>query len=208
MGKDLLIAHQYREVKEVFSLIKNICEYLSQCPSICETIEFDTIDLVCTKRVLSEHKQHFITEKCVSLLNELIAQFNTRFSDFRAMDKHFEVFLNPFSAVNIPNELHSEVITIRLNEQLKEDFNSMDLLEFYSNLRGFETLRDNALEITAHFGSTYRCEQYFSLLKARKTQFNCALKDDTLYSCLRIATTKLKPNIIRLSQNKQFQKSH
>lgn len=74
---------------------------------------------------------------------------------------------------------------------LKEKFNSLKLNDFYASVDEamFPNLRRMAQNMLALFGSTYVCEQTFSLMNINKARHRSKLTDQ-----LRIATTKLTPD--------------
>ena len=58
------------------------------------------------------------------------------------------------------------------------------------------------------FGSTYVCEQLFSRMKYAKNKLRTRLKDDHLETVMRLSTSTISPDVIRLSKDGQHQKSH
>jgi hypothetical protein len=57
--------------------------------------------------------------------------------------------------------------------------------------------------MTSVFGSKYRSEKVFNLLKNVKLRIRTRLTDEHLEGCMRIATTEIKPNIKKLLTQKQ-----
>ena len=83
------------------------------------------------------------------------------------------MFQNPFSVdiVDVESNLQMEVIELQNNNILKNAFKeSNDLKIFYSSLSeiDFKGIKSFAKKIITAFGSTYICEQTFSILKFRK----------------------------------------
>lgn len=58
------------------------------------------------------------------------------------------------------------------------------------------------------FGSTYICEQTFSVMNLNKSKLRSKLTDKHLESVLRISTTNINPNIPKLVSKIQSQPSH
>ena len=53
-------------------------------------------------------------------------------------------------------------------------------------------------------GSTYICEQVFSILNLNKNKLRKKITDDHLWDTIRIATTKVIPNLHSIIQRKQL----
>jgi hypothetical protein len=53
------------------------------------------------------------------------------------------------------------------------------------------------------FGSTYRCEELFSLIKNVQLRTRTRLTDEHLEGCVRIAATEIKPDTEMLLKQKQ-----
>ncbi|UYV64210.1 GTF2IRD2 [Cordylochernes scorpioides] len=124
-------------------------------------------------------------EKILSLRNE----FETRFSDFKSLEGKFTLYSSIFS-INIelvPNHMQIEVIDIQCDSDLKAKFIEVGVSEFYKYLPArFENTRKLAYEIMSMFGSTYRCEQLFSLMKGNKSPIKSRITDVHLESLSRI----------------------
>jgi len=72
-----------------------------------------------------------------------------------------------------------------------------------------ELQNNNVLEnpFTA-FGSTYICDQTFSILKFRKNKYCSRLSDEHVDAVLRISTSNMKADINELAGKIQPRKSH
>ena len=68
----------------------------------------------------------------------------------------------------------------------------------------FPMLRSQAKRIMCQFGSTYICEQVFSILNLKKNNLRKKITDDHLGGTIRIATTKVIPNLQSIIQRKQL----
>ncbi|UYV63692.1 hypothetical protein LAZ67_2005323 [Cordylochernes scorpioides] len=70
------------------------------------------------------------------------------------------------------------VIVIQCDSDLKAKFIEVGVSEFYKYLPArFENTRKLAYEIMSMFGSTYRCEQLFSLMKGKKSPIRSRITD-------------------------------
>lgn len=107
---------------------------------------------------------------------------------------------SPFncSVDDAPSEVQMELIDLQSDILLAEHFRSVSLLDFYSSLKeeNFPHLRRHAQRILVLFGSTYNCEQTFSVMKFNKS----SMTDDHLSAVLRIATSDIQPDFNALIQ--------
>ena len=58
----------------------------------------------------------------------------------------------------------------------------------------FPHLRRHAQKILVLFGSTYVCEQTFSVMKFNKSRYRSSITDDHLSAVLRISTSDIQPD--------------
>uniref|UniRef100_A0A8C8RDR1 HAT C-terminal dimerisation domain-containing protein n=1 Tax=Pelusios castaneus TaxID=367368 RepID=A0A8C8RDR1_9SAUR len=137
-------------------------------------------------------------------LNDLHEEFCRRFSDFEKIEKSLQLVACPLSQdpETAPQEVQLELIDLQSDAVLKENFHSLALKEFYSSLNEatFPNLRGMAQNMLALFGSTYVCEQTFSIININKSRHRSQLTDQHLRSILRIATTKLTPDFDALAK--------
>ncbi|KAM4566993.1 general transcription factor II-I repeat domain-containing protein 2-like [Odontesthes bonariensis] len=137
-------------------------------------------------------------------LNTLAADFQRRFADFEAQKSSFELLSNPF-AVDVesaPPQLQMELIELQCNDTLKVKYERVGAAEFARFIPDtMPQLRIQAARTLSMFGSTYLCEQLFSLMKLNKTSHRSRLTDNHLHSILRISSAQsLTPNIDELVQ--------
>lgn len=102
---------------------------------------------------------------------------------------------SPFncSVDNSPSDFQMELIDLQSDTLLAEHFRSVSLLDFYFSLKeeNFSQLRRHAQRILVLFGSTYICEQTFSVMKFNKSKHRSSITDDHLSAVLRIATSEI-----------------
>ncbi|XP_058389185.1 general transcription factor II-I repeat domain-containing protein 2-like isoform X2 [Diceros bicornis minor] len=152
---------------------------------------------------------HFHTLKLVSenendglnyipKIKELKTEFQKRFSDFKLYENKLILFSSPFS-ININNvneELQMEVIELQYNTILKAKYDDVGIPEFYKYLgNGYPKYKNHCAKILSMFGSTYICEQFFSVMKLNKTKYCSQLKDSKMNSLLCVATQNSRPDI-------------
>ena len=64
------------------------------------------------------------------------------------------------------------------------------------------------MKMSTLFGSTYICEQTFSRVKVIKTPVRLRLTNELLHHCLRLAVTRMEPDIELLTSQMQAHGSH
>jgi hypothetical protein len=173
-------------------------------------------------QMLSGNSYHFTTlsayeniayAQYAEELKLLSEQFSNRFSDFKNMEDCFSLFATPTKSnvQNAPIHLQMELIEIQENSLLKSKFEDVELCDFYKKYLeedNFPQLRKFARSLICAFGSTYKCEQFFSLMKVNKSKHRTRLTDDNLENSLRLCITGINPNIDGLVSQIQAQVSH
>lgn len=143
--------------------------------------------------------------KYSAMLEVLHAEFSRRFQDFKALENEMDMVSSPFtcSVDNASSDVQMELIDLQSDTLLAEHFRSVSLLDFYSSLKeeNFPHLRNHAQRILVLFGSTYVCEQTFSVMKFNKSKHRSSVTDDHLSAVLRIATSDIQPDFNALVQN-------
>jgi len=122
-----------------------------------------------------------------------------------------EWVVNPFSVCGKPSGLSSieyeSLINITSHSTLQSTFSSNSYVEFWLNLKNtsFEDMSQKTITILLPFATTYLCEMGFSAYMATKTKYRDRLNVEP---DLRIQLSQIEPDIAKLSNNKQPQKSH
>ena len=128
-----------------------------------------------------------------SSIGALHGEFSRRFEDLKIIE----------------DEMHSDVqlelIDLQSDAVLAERFKSESLLDFYSSLKeeNFPNIRRHAQKMLVLFGSTYICEQTFSVMKFTKSRYRSSLTDDHLSAVLRISTSDIQPDFNTLVKTQQ-----
>lgn len=161
--------------------------------------------LLWEKQLEVNNLSHFPTCNVKSLQSE----FERRFQDFRLQDANFSLFTGLFSIdiEKVPAHLQMDVIEIQCQTHLKQQFNDVGSSEFYKYLPvQYEELRNFACKVISMFGSTYKCEQLFSLMKGNKSPTRSRLTDAHLDAVLKlISADKFTPQIDNLIKDKRCQ---
>ncbi|CAK1593792.1 unnamed protein product [Parnassius mnemosyne] len=108
------------------------------------------------------------------------------------------------------SQCSQKLSTFKTTEDLRNKFNEGDLLNFYRCIdkNAYKELRINALKCASLFGSTYICEQTFSILNNNKTKNRNRLANESLEAVLRVATSKFEPNIKKIVSTMQCHASN
>ncbi|XP_056135376.1 general transcription factor II-I repeat domain-containing protein 2-like [Lampris incognitus] len=147
------------------------------------------------------------TQVYADKLNTLKAEFSRRFADFESQKFNLDLFANP-SAIDVdaaPEHLQLELIELQCSSALKSQYQSIGAAEFAALLpKSMPELRLHAARIMSMFGSTYSCEQMFSIMNLNKTSHRSRLTDQHLVSVLKLATAKdIKPRIDEIISKKR-----
>ncbi|XP_063748741.1 general transcription factor II-I repeat domain-containing protein 2B-like [Eleginops maclovinus] len=146
------------------------------------------------------------TPKYLNILNNLEVEFDHRFEDFRGNTTAFELFAQPFS-VNVDavsEELQMELLELQSDSDLHSRFRELSLQDFYRSIPAhrYGKIRKHAQVMLSLFGSTYVCEQAFSLMNLNKSKLRNALSDSHLHDILTLSVSQLEPDIERLLKTK------
>ena len=99
-----------------------------------------------------------------------------------------------------PSNLLMELIELQCSDTLKAKYESVGAAEFPRFIPDtMPHLCSQAAQTLSMFGSTFLCEQLFSLMKINKTSHRTRLTDEHLHSILRISSAQsLTPDIDEL----------
>ncbi|KAI7791300.1 putative general transcription factor II-I repeat domain-containing protein 2-like [Triplophysa rosa] len=130
-----------------------------------------------------------------AVLSNLIQEFDRRFEDFR----------------HISDDLQMELIDLQCDSELKHKFRSQPLIDFYKCVPAnrYPKMCKQAQVMLSLFGSTYLCEQTFTLMNLNKCKLRSSLTDSHLHNVLTLSVSQLQPNLEKLLKNKdQLHVSH
>lgn len=133
----------------------------------------------CPLSCLSEHLR--LSHQCFFMCSVgykcepvIINEFDRRLSDFKTQHSGFAIFVNPFTADvdRAPHLLQMEIIELLSNSGLRAKFQDAAIKDFYRLLPPalMPQLRLHAARVLSIFGSTYLCEQMFSIMNLNKTK--------------------------------------
>uniref|UniRef100_A0A3P9LV82 SPIN-DOC-like zinc-finger domain-containing protein n=1 Tax=Oryzias latipes TaxID=8090 RepID=A0A3P9LV82_ORYLA len=200
-GKEQIITELFDHIKAFQMKLQLLCRHLSagnfaHFPSLRDVnVEVDR---------LPEYGE---------LLSNLNKEFDLRFVDFKKTAGDMELFSQPFSVSpdSVPEHLQMELIEFQCDTELRRKFVSLPLRDFYPHVskQRYPQMRKNAQVMLSLFGSTYICEQTFSLMNLNKIKLRGTLTDSHLQDILTLSVSKLQPNIQSLIKSKdQLHVSH
>jgi len=111
-------------------------------------------------------------------MTKLRREFKQRFQIFGQLETDFQVFCSPFtvSPSDLPVDWQLEIIDLQCDSDLKTKFALANLDTFYQYLiPGYPKVTALAAEVLCMFGTTYLCEQMFSLMNINKTKLRSRL---------------------------------
>lgn len=145
-------------------------------------------------------------------VENLLSEFQQRFKAFESEKSNYDLFRDPFSVAPEDTDptLQLELIDLQCSPELKSMHRESQLLDFYRSLdrSKYGNLVDHALKLASLFGSTYVCEQTFSLMTLNKNRLRSSMTDMTLRDVLKTATSAMMPDIENLSAAKRCNVSH
>ena len=156
----------------------------------------------------------------VHKLDVMIKNFEQRFKELDSDKAKHEnlLFINPF-AVD-PGKMDfrfQELIDLQNSAALKARYEKLsvmatgqDLMDFWKAVpvTTFPELRSFRAKFISRFGTTYRCEQAFSVMKFVESKYRTRLTHAHLEASIKLAVTDLQPRIEDLVKKVQPQGSH
>ena len=144
--------------------------------------------------------------KYLDILSNLVVEFDNRFKDFQENATAFELFAQPFSVPvdAVSEELQMELLELQADSDLHSKFRELTLQDFYRHVPAhrYAKIRKHAQVKLSLFGSTYVCEQAFSLLNLNKCKLRNALSDPHLSDILTLSVSELEPDVERILKTK------
>ncbi|XP_061127419.1 general transcription factor II-I repeat domain-containing protein 2B-like [Syngnathus typhle] len=193
-------------VHEMHSLVK---AFMRKIQFISSQLESNTLTHMQTLKEVTPSADHL--RRYSSMLGALHGEFSRRFEDLRTIEDEMCMISSPFtcSVAHAPSDVQLELIDLQSDAVLAEQFKSGSLLDFYSSLKkeNFPNMRRHAQKMLVLFGSTYICEQTFSVMKFTKSNYRSSLTDDHLSALLRICTSDIQPDfdvLVKAQQRLDF----
>ncbi|XP_068507798.1 general transcription factor II-I repeat domain-containing protein 2B-like [Syngnathus scovelli] len=188
-------------VHEMHTLVK-AC--MKKMLFLSSQLESNNLTHMQTLKEVTPSADHF--RRYSFMLGALHCEFSRRFEDLRTIEDEMHMISSPFtcSVDNAPSDVQLELIDLQSDAVLAELFKSGSLLDFYSSLKeNFPNMKRHAQKMLVLFGSTYICEQTFSMMKFMKSRYRSSLTDDHLSAVLRISTSDIQPDFDALVKAQQ-----
>lgn len=196
----------------IFQLVSHIDTFRRKLVLLKNYLEGDIFHFYPSCQILfTEHGKECDFKKHLHLIDSLIAQFDTRFSDFETLKKDLILFENPLTVkieeqnLEFQEELCDLQNDLSLKTRLEKGIDFFKIL----NVSNYPRLVDFSLRIFSMFESTYLCECSFSKLKYIKTDKRSCLSNTSLTSLMRTSSLNILVDISSLVNScKRFRKSN
>jgi hypothetical protein len=196
-------------ITELLDNVRAFCAKLELFKRQLEGERFDQFHAM--KVILDELQDRSNVQVFVGHIQALSESFKARFKDVEGRETGLHLFRNPFSVAvdDYKPCLQLEILDLQSCPTLKEKFHEVSLVEFYHFLD-----RDKFPEIlkvagfwAVQFGSTYVCEQCFSIMKLTKSKHRSRLTNSHLDCAVRLALSPMTPEWNELVSKKRCQAS-
>jgi len=124
-----------------------------------------------------------------------------------------QVFSSPFSldVTRYSTDASNELIDLQCNSDLEDLNRRLSLENFWQEVGKsgkFPKVTEIVSKVLCMFGTTYLCEQFFSIMKCTKTEKRTRLLDRNLAASLRVSLNKnIKIDFNSLVEKKRCQRS-
>ncbi|CAM2097121.1 unnamed protein product [Caretta caretta] len=139
-------------------------------------------------------------------------EFDRRLTLSKEEDVQLKLIEYPFSVnpEKLPLDLQLEVIELQCSAVYRNKQRESSLRDFYKSLDNekYKNLIEVALKTFNIFGSTYICEQTFSIMNMNKNKQRSSLTDDHLEDIMKISTSNMTPKYDKLVAEKRCTISH
>lgn len=171
----------------------------------------DTTHFSCLTAVRPKAPDRPDLDKYKDNITDLLREFERRFQVFSELENKFGFFRSPFTVKpsDVPADIQLELIDLQCDSAMKDKFGSVGLDTFYQYLvPGYPKLTAMAAKVLSMFGTTYLCEQVFSVMNNNKTKQRSRLTNEHLNDIVKCAATQdLTPDIDALVKAKRCQVS-
>jgi hypothetical protein len=210
--------------KTIGEMISTVNAYKNQFPLLIDDLRLQTFIHFPNIKDHLQNNPDFIlsSEKYLREINNVMKDFNIRFSDFKKIEDIVQYLSFPFKTdldvkyiatkiaetFNIKrNIIELELIRLQSDIFLKARGSERDLWKYVCKEK-YTNLKRCSEYIHSCFGSTYLCESAFSYLKLAKTKFRSRLTDSHTGNSLRLSLSGYTPIYEKLVKEMKTQTSH
>ncbi|CAM5094862.1 unnamed protein product, partial [Eretmochelys imbricata] len=153
---------------------------------------------------IPQHKHATLGAKYAKHTNLLIEEFDRRLTLSKEEDVQLKLIEDPFSE-EVPLDLQLEVIELQCSAVYRNKHRESSLQDVYRSLDNekYKNLIEVALKTFSIFGSTYICEQTFSIMNTNKNKQRSSLTDNHLEDIMKISTSNMSPEYDKLVAKKR-----
>lgn len=196
----------------ISQLVSHIDSFRRKLTLLKNHLEKDILHFYPSCQILfTEHGKDCDFKKHFHLIDLLITQFDTRFSDFEMFKKDLILFENPLTVQIEEQNLDFQEELCDLQSDLSLKTRPERGIEFFKilNISNYPRFINFGLRIFSMFGSTYLCECSFLKLKYIKTDKRSCLSDASLSSLMRVTSSNIPVDIPPLVNScKRLRKSN
>ncbi|XP_075443375.1 general transcription factor II-I repeat domain-containing protein 2-like [Ascaphus truei] len=161
---------------------------------------------------IPQHKHTELGEKYAMQIGGLIEEFDRRLTFSNEEDIQLRMIEDPFSVdpAELLFQLQLNIIDLQCSTEYRNKHRESSLQEFYRSIdrEKYPNLIDSAMKTFSIFGSTYICEQTFSMMNLNKNKQRSCLTNDNLEDILKTSTTNMTPEYNKLVAIKRCNTSH
>lgn len=157
----------------------------------------------CCQILAEEHDVEIDFKQHIHILESVINQFETRFSDIGTLRDDLILFENPLTVPIEEQKLEFQEELCNLQTDISLKARPEKGIEFFKILKqsSYRLLIDFSLRIFSMFGSTYLCETSFSKMKFTKTSKRSSLHDASLSSLMLVSTSNINVDVSSLVES-------
>uniref|UniRef100_H3AL47 Uncharacterized protein n=1 Tax=Latimeria chalumnae TaxID=7897 RepID=H3AL47_LATCH len=132
----------------------------------------------------------FKPDKYIRILEDMILEFNLHFGELATLSPIAELLCNPFNIDDVEGNTDMEVCELQNSMELKECFDSYSSGSLFqgSSIKQEAVITKVASIVVVMWGSSYVCEQMFSVIKIIKSKLCSSISDSHPEDSLQIST--------------------
>jgi 17beta-estradiol 17-dehydrogenase/3beta-hydroxysteroid 3-dehydrogenase/mitotic-spindle organizing protein 1 len=161
---------------------------------------------------IPQHKRTELREKYTVKIDNLTEEFDRRHTLSKEENTLLKVIEDPFPVdpADLPLQLQLNIIILQCSTDYRKQHRESSLQEFYRSLDSekYKDLTEGTMKTFSIFGSTYICEQTFSIMNMNKNKQCSCLTNDHLEDFCKMYTTNMTPEYNKLVAEKRCNTSY